>query len=553
MTIVPNRCSRFLFLLLALCAMLLPLASSPAFAQNLNFTAGVRSPYDSMGSSPSLALFNGRLYAAFRSNDTRNVLYVASSGDGVNFGPAQAYPQFQMGSAPSLAVFNNRLYLGFQANDPGHVLFITSSTDGVNFVAASGKTNIQIGSAPSLAAFNGRLFAAFKANDSGNALWIVNSTDGIGFSGTYYGNVMQTNAAPALAAFNNRLYLAHRANGSNNILYMASSGDGFGFTAPQGYTNLAMGSAPTLGAAGGSLYLAFRANDARNLLFVTASSSGGNFPGATGYSGIALGGEPSAAPFGNGLTIAFKANDASNALFASRNNGTTGGNSGFVVSEAQYNQMFPRRVPYYNYSGLIAALSAYPAFANSGSDTTKRQEAAAFLANINHETGGGVYVREQNQANWPLYCSSGNCGGKQYYGRGPTQLSWDYNYRSAGDALGIDLLNNPDRVADDSATGWKTALWYWNTQRGQAARTPHDAMISGAGFGETIRAINGGLECNGAGEAQRQNRINLYINFSNILACRRVITWAVRYARTLQKPQSRSAGAYKATRRSSCQ
>lgn len=197
--------------------------------------------------------------------------------------------------------------------------------------------------------------------------------------------------------------------------------------------------------------------------------------------------------------------------------GGGGGNGSFVVSEAQYNQMFPNRVPYYNYPGLVAALSAYPAFATSGNDTTKRQEAAAFLANMSHESGGGIYVREINTANYPLYCSSGNCGGKQYYGRGPTQLSWDYNYRAAGDALGIDLLNNPDRVADDSATGWKTALWYWMTQRAQAARTPHDSMVSGAGFGETIRAINGGLECNGAGAAQRQSRINLYTNFVNIL------------------------------------
>ena len=46
----------------------------------------------------------------------------------------------------------------------------------------------------------------------------------------------------------------------------------------------------------------------------------------------------------------------------------------------------------------------YPAFATTGSDTVKKQEAAAFLANVNHETGGLVYVEEINQANWPLYC-----------------------------------------------------------------------------------------------------------------------------------------------------
>jgi predicted chitinase len=199
--------------------------------------------------------------------------------------------------------------------------------------------------------------------------------------------------------------------------------------------------------------------------------------------------------------------------------GGGGGSSGFVVSEALFNQMFPSRIAFYNYQGLIAALSAYPAFATAGGDTVKRQEAAAFLANIDHESGGLRYVREINTANWNSYCSSGNCGGRQYYGRGPTQLSWDYNYRAAGDALGIDLLGNPDLVATDSAIAWKTAIWFWMTQRSAAPRTPHEAMVQGAGFGETIRAINGGIECNasGLGNQQMRARVDKYLEFTRLL------------------------------------
>jgi predicted chitinase len=196
-----------------------------------------------------------------------------------------------------------------------------------------------------------------------------------------------------------------------------------------------------------------------------------------------------------------------------------GGGGGFVVSEVLFNQMFPSRIAFYNYQGLVAALGAYPAFATSGNDTVKRQEAAAFLANIDHESGGLRYVREINTANWNSYCSSGNCGGRQYYGRGPTQLSWDYNYRAAGDALGIDLLGNPDLVATDSAIAWKTAIWFWMTQRSAAPRTPHDAMVQGAGFGETIRAINGGIECNasGLGNQQMRARVDKYLEFTRLL------------------------------------
>ncbi|MEU2620738.1 chitinase [Streptomyces sp. NPDC007157] len=196
--------------------------------------------------------------------------------------------------------------------------------------------------------------------------------------------------------------------------------------------------------------------------------------------------------------------------------------AGFVVSEAQFNQMFPNRNSFYSYSGLTAALSAYPGFANTGSDTVKKQEAAAFLANVSHETGGLVYVVEQNTANYPTYCDwsqSYGCpaGQAAYYGRGPIQLSWNFNYKAAGDALGIDLLDNPWQVENNSSVAWKTGLWYWNTQTGPGTMTGHNAMVNGAGFGQTIRSINGSLECDGKNPAQVQSRVSAYQKFTQIL------------------------------------
>ncbi|PJM95287.1 glycoside hydrolase family 19 protein [Streptomyces sp. CB01373] len=200
--------------------------------------------------------------------------------------------------------------------------------------------------------------------------------------------------------------------------------------------------------------------------------------------------------------------------------GTPVGN--FVVSEAQFNQMFPNRNGFYTYSGLTAALNAYPGFANTGGDETKKQEAAAFLANVSHETGGLVHVVEQNTANYPHYCDWSQpygcpAGQSAYYGRGPIQLSWNFNYKAAGDALGIDLLNNPSLVQTDASVAWKTGLWYWNTQSGPGSMTPHNAMVNGAGFGQTIRSINGSLECDGRNPAQVQSRVTTYQQFTQIL------------------------------------
>ena len=198
-----------------------------------------------------------------------------------------------------------------------------------------------------------------------------------------------------------------------------------------------------------------------------------------------------------------------------------GGNSGgFVVSQAQFDQMFPNRNSFYTYDGLVTALSSYPGFATTGSTATQQQEAAAFLANVDHETAGLVYINEVDQSG--NYCDTSQsygcpAGTYAYYGRGPLQISWNFNYEAAGNAIGQDLLDNPDLVATNAAVSWETALWYWMTQTGPGTMTGHNAMVNGAGFGQTIWAINGSVECNGGNTAEMQDRVNDYESFTSIL------------------------------------
>ncbi len=192
------------------------------------------------------------------------------------------------------------------------------------------------------------------------------------------------------------------------------------------------------------------------------------------------------------------------------------------MTEAQFNQMFPGRNSFYSYSGLTAALSAYPGFANTGSDTVKKQEAAAFLANVSHETGGLVHIVEQNTANYPHYCDWNQpygcpAGQAAYYGAAPSSSAGTSITRRRATPSASTCLNNPWLVQNDSAVAWKTALWYWNTQSGPGSMTGHNAMVNGAGFGQTIRSINGSLECDGKNPAQVQSRVTKYQQFSQIL------------------------------------
>ncbi|GLY02440.1 MULTISPECIES: glycoside hydrolase family 19 protein [Actinoplanes] len=195
------------------------------------------------------------------------------------------------------------------------------------------------------------------------------------------------------------------------------------------------------------------------------------------------------------------------------------GNTGF--NQAVFNQMFKNAIPFYTYSAMTTAMAKYPAFASGSGDVAKR-EIAAFLANVNHESGGLRYVEELNQSLWGDYCNrnvSYGCpaGQRAYHGRGPIQISWNMNYKAAGDSLGVDLLNRPDLVKNDASIAWGTALWFWMTQPGAGKMTPHAAITGGNGFGETIRSINGSKECNGRIPAAINSRVQAYQTFCQML------------------------------------
>lgn len=201
---------------------------------------------------------------------------------------------------------------------------------------------------------------------------------------------------------------------------------------------------------------------------------------------------------------------------------TEAATASFIVTEAQFEEIFPDRNPFYTYAGLVAATEAYPEFTTTGGPLVAAREAAAFLANVSHESTGLLHVSEVDTTMYDHYCDPSQpygcpAGVDAYYGKGPIQLSWNFNYKAAGDALGIDLLNFPHRVETDATVAWKTALWYWNTQPGEGSMTCHEAIVGGHGFAETIRAINGPLECEGGNPRQVASRVALFRRCAEIL------------------------------------
>ncbi|CAK9215606.1 unnamed protein product [Sphagnum troendelagicum] len=209
---------------------------------------------------------------------------------------------------------------------------------------------------------------------------------------------------------------------------------------------------------------------------------------------------------------------------------SSGSGVGNILTNSLFNSFFPNRNAFYTYAAFISAANAYPSFGTTGSSVQIRQEIAAFCAHVTQETSGLVYINEIDQSQ---YCDPSStqypcAAGQEYYGRGPLQISWNFNYGAASASVGSNILANPNQVSSDPVLAFKTALWFWTTAS-PPKPSCHDVMIGNwtpssadiaagrePGFGETINIINGGIECDQT-SAAASNRITYYQNFCSQL------------------------------------
>ncbi|EYU40983.1 hypothetical protein ABFS82_07G097600 [Erythranthe guttata] len=199
---------------------------------------------------------------------------------------------------------------------------------------------------------------------------------------------------------------------------------------------------------------------------------------------------------------------------------SNGGSVSNIVTDAFFNGISDQAAGscagkgFYTRSAFLEAVNSYTEFGTVGSADDSKREIAAFFAHVTHETGHMCFIEEIDGASKD-YCDETNTQypctpNKGYYGRGPIQLSWNFNYGPAGSSIGFDGLNNPEIVATDRIISFKTALWYW-------MNNCHDRIISGQGFGSTIRAINGPLECDGANPDTVSARVQYYTQYCDQL------------------------------------
>lgn len=136
---------------------------------------------------------------------------------------------------------------------------------------------------------------------------------------------------------------------------------------------------------------------------------------------------------------------------------------------------------------------------------------AAFIAQIGHESGQLRYVKEiwgptAAQARYEGRKDLGNTvvgDGSKYRGRGLIQITGRANYMACGEALGLDLIKQP-QLLENPQHACMSAAWFWATN---GLNTLADAVK----FEVITKRINGGQ----AGAADRQA---LYARALEVLA-----------------------------------
>lgn len=227
-----------------------------------------------------------------------------------------------------------------------------------------------------------------------------------------------------------------------------------------------------------------------------------------------------------------------------------------LMTEADFEELFPHRFDhacegtFYTWASLRDAAQKFPRFACEGDEDQRRRELAAFLAQISHETTGGWSTAPDGPDHWGLcfveevrckstpcreYCDASSVAypcvaGRYYHGRGPIQLSWNYNYGQAGEALEVDLLAEPELLANDPKLSFASALWFWMTAQ-PPKPSAHDVMIGrwipsaedemagrAPGFGMTTNIIHGLGECGIPITDPVKDRIGFYERYVDFFA-----------------------------------
>jgi hypothetical protein len=173
---------------------------------------------DSGDVTPAIADFNNTIYLASITPFLK-IQIASSSNGGTTFGNQITLPE-TTDTSPTLTVFDGRLYIAWKGIGGSQLINVESSSNGVNFGNKVTLPETSEGNpgpifehpSPALAGFDGSVYVAWKGREGHlNTEW---STDGVNFGGKVtYPIVSNFGTGPTLASSDGSLYMGWRSGG----------------------------------------------------------------------------------------------------------------------------------------------------------------------------------------------------------------------------------------------------------------------------------------------------------------------------------------------------
>ena len=218
-----------------------------------DFTAANKVPGVGTAESPALAVFNGRLYMAWRGVGDQNLYW--TSFDGTSWAPQQRLDTASSSTGPTLAAMNGKLWMAWKgyATD-SHIYY--SSFDGARWAPQAVVPGVSTSYGPSLTEYNGRLLMAWKGlGTDPHIYWTISDGSSWAPQGVLSDPIAVTDTRPALAVDHGVVVMTWRNPGDSGIDQATYDGR---WESAAKIVGIGTGSGPTLADTGGELFMAWR-------------------------------------------------------------------------------------------------------------------------------------------------------------------------------------------------------------------------------------------------------------------------------------------------------
>lgn len=207
-----------------------------------------------VGLPPALALFNGKMYMAWKGLERDDRIFY-SSFNGTSWAPQVLVPNIATSSGVALAVFNGKLYMAWKGMLADQGIY-WSSFNGTTWTAQQLVGGVGTSTGPRLAVFDNKLYMAWKGLEGDQGIY-WSSFNGASWAAQQRIPGVASSVGPSLAVFNNVLYAAWKGEfGDQGIYY--SSFNGTSWAAQKLISGVASSEGPSLAVFNGRLYATWK-------------------------------------------------------------------------------------------------------------------------------------------------------------------------------------------------------------------------------------------------------------------------------------------------------